>query len=133
MSNPTLDSKPRHPHAVDDGGPPNEKRRHPRVAVAVRCWITDARRTVYLRVHDLSRGGLSVRATVPFAPHEQIDVGIELPDGRFVRARGEVVWVRSSGPDPASGAANGGGPRMGARFLEFVEGEEELYKLLGNA
>jgi len=43
-----------------------------------------------------------------------------------VRARGEVVWVRSS-------AAVESGPRMGARFLEFVEGEEELYQLLGNA
>jgi hypothetical protein len=43
-----------------------------------------------------------------------------------VRAAGEVVWVRS-------GSAGESGPRMGARFLEFLEGEEELYDLLGNA
>jgi hypothetical protein len=67
-----------------------------------------------------------VRAPVPFAPSGQIEVGLELPGGRRVRARGEVVWVRPS-------SAVESGPRMGARFIEFVEGEEELYQLLGNA
>ena len=90
----------------------------------MRCWITDSRHTLYLRVHDISRGGLSVRAPVPFAPSGKIEVGLELPGGRRVRAHGEVVWVRSS-------TATESGPRMGARFLEFVEGEEELYRLLG--
>ena len=124
MSNRTLDSDPSAPRAPAE--PPREQRRHPRFELAVRCWITDARHTLYLRVHDISRGGLSVRAPVPFAPSGQIEVGLELPDGRRVRARGEVVWVRSS-------SATESGPRMGARFLEFFEGEEELYTLLGNA
>ena len=124
MSNPTLGSDPSHPKLPPD--PPREQRRHPRFELAVRCWITDARHTLYLRVHDISRGGLSVRAPVPFAPAGRIEVGLELPGGRRVRARGEVVWVRSA-------TATESGPRMGARFLEFVEGEEELYTLLGNA
>jgi hypothetical protein len=122
VSNPTLDSDSNHPKLPPE--PPREQRKYPRYELAVRCWITDARHTLYLRVHDISRGGLSVRAPVPFGPSGKIEVGLELPGGRRVRARGEVVWVRSQ---------SNTGPRMGAKFLEFVEGEEELYKLLGNA
>ncbi len=118
MSNPTLGSDPALPRAP--GEPPTEKRRHPRRDLAIRCWITDARHTLYLRVHDISRGGLSVRARVPFSPSHPIEVGIELPDGHRVRVRSEVVWVRSS----SSGES---GARMGARFVEFVEGEAEFH------
>jgi hypothetical protein len=126
VSNPTLDSDPSHQPPAADDTPEREQRRHPRLEVAVRCWITDERHTVYLRLHDISRGGLSVRAKVPFAPAGKIEVGMELPGGRRVRARGEVVWVR-----PQSTGETG--PRMGARFLDFLEGEEDLYQLLGNA
>ena len=78
MSTRTLDSDPSAPRAPAE--PPREQRRHPRFELAVRCWITDARHTLYLRVHDISRGGLSVRAPVPFAPSGQIEVGLELPE-----------------------------------------------------
>jgi hypothetical protein len=115
------------------GGPPVaeippslELRRHRRLEVLVRCWIIDPRYTVYLRLHDLSRGGLSVRAPVPFAPASHIDVNLDLPSGARLRARCEVVWVRS-------GEAGQSGPRMGARFVEFVEGEDHLYALLDAA
>lgn len=124
MSNPTLDSDPSAPKLPPE--PPREQRKHPRLELSVRCWITDARHTLYVRVHDISRGGLSVRAPVPFTPSGKIEVGLELPGGRRVRMRGEVVWVRSA-------SAVESGPRMGARFLDFVEGEEEFYDLLGNA
>ena len=126
MSTRTLDSDPAHQPPPSDGRPEREQRRHARHELAVRCWITDSRHTLYLRIHDISRGGLSVRATVPFAPHNVIEVGLELPGGRRVRARGEVVWVK-----PQASAESG--PRMGARFLDFLEGEEDLYQLLGNA
>jgi hypothetical protein len=36
-----------------------------------------------------------------------------------------VVWTRPEGGESS-------GPRMGARFLEFLEGEEALHRLLGN-
>ena len=91
MGNPALDSDPNVPKAPSD--PSREQRRHPRFELAVRCWITDSRHTLYLRVHDISKGGLSVRAPVPFAPTGKIEVGLELPGGRRVRAHGEVVWV----------------------------------------
>ena len=63
----------------------------------------------------------AVRAAPP------VELTLELPSGETVRARGEVVWVKPDNP-PA-----GGGPKMGARFLEFLEGEEELYRVLGRA
>ncbi|MDB4969097.1 MAG: hypothetical protein JWN44_4786 [Myxococcales bacterium] len=126
MSNPTLDSDPSHPPTAVAGTREHEQRRHRRLELAVRCWITNERHTLYLRVHDISQGGLSVRAMVPFTPNGAIEVGLELPDGRRVRARGEVVWIRPH----ASGES---GPRMGARFLDFLEGEDDFYALLGNA
>ena len=130
MPNPSLDGSGPKPVIRDgDEGPPHsEKRRHRRVELGVRCWLTDERHTVYLRLHDLSLGGLSVRAPVPFTPAGQIDVGLELPSGRTVRARGEIVWVRAPAPPEASAA----GPGMGVRFVAITdgEGEAELSSLL---
>jgi len=107
--------------------PPAEQRRHPRQEMPARCWLADGQHTLYLRVHDISAGGLSVRAPVPFRAAHAVEVRLELPGGVTVRARGEIVWVRPDGGEHA------GAPRMGARFLAFDEGEEELYKLLGRA
>jgi hypothetical protein len=101
---------------------PAEKRRNPRRALPARCWILDGQHTVYLRLHDLSLGGLSVSAPMPFAPHAKVEVRLELPDGKSARARGEVVWVRPSGGES--------GPRMGARFVEMLAGEQDLYNAL---
>jgi PilZ domain len=107
------------------GVPTANSRRHPRIRLAARCWIGDGRRTVYMRVHDLSRGGLSVRAPVPFAPADAVELRLELPGGRTAHARGEIVWVRP--PTPSSGEH---GARMGARFSEWLAGEDDLYNLL---
>lgn len=130
MGHPTLESHAKPPGGDGgQGGPPqHEKRRHPRLEVGVRCWLTNDRHTVYLRVHDLSLGGLSVRAPVPFTPSGRVEVGLELPGGRKVRARGEIVWVRTREVEASSV-----GPLMGARFVEFTEGEAELTTLLGHA
>ena len=122
---PKLD--PRNPEPPEPPKSPfSENRRHERRGLPVRCWIVDGRHTVYLRVHDVSAGGLSVRAPVPFHPAGPVEMRVELPGGTLVRARGEVVWVRPDGGEVS-------GPRMGARFLEFLEGEEELYKAVGRA
>jgi hypothetical protein len=112
-----------------------EKRRFPRRQLAVRCWIRDARSTLYARVHDVSLGGLSIRAPIAFAPMAELELAIVLPgdpanpDGLVARARGRVVWVRAQqgdGPGP-------GVPRMGAEFLDFLDGEQALRRLIGNA
>jgi hypothetical protein len=119
---------PSQPQPIAPSEPHRELRRHPRLELPVRCWIVDEKHTVYLRLHDLSRGGLSVRAPMSFTPHHLVDLTLELPGGQTVRARGEVVWVKPDAP-PAAGS----GPKMGARFLEFLEGEEDLYRVLGRA
>ena len=127
MGHPTLDTGPAPVIDEDDLRAGPEKRRHRRVEVGVRCWLTNDRHTVYLRLHDLSRGGLSVRAHVPFSPAGRVEVGLELPSGVKVRARGEIVWVRAHAPGATATAP---GPLMGARFVEFTEGESELNTLL---
>jgi PilZ domain len=107
------------------GVPSLNTRRHPRVRLAARCWIGDGRRTVYMRIHDVSRGGLSVGAPVPFAPSDEVELRLELPGGRTARARGEIVWVRR--PREPGGDESA---RMGARFVEWLAGEDELADLL---
>jgi len=123
------------PREPPTGAPPppaapsyTEARRHPRVELPARCWIEDGEHTLYLRLHDLSRGGLSVRAPVPFAAARRLTLRLELPSGGELRAIAEVVWVRGTPPADQPSCA-----RMGARFLEFLEGEEALYTLLGQA
>jgi hypothetical protein len=123
-----LDPRERQNRPAPPAPPHGETRSHPRVELPARCWIEDGEHTFYLRVHDVSRGGLSVRAPTPFSKSHRIVLRLELPGERTVRARAEVVWVRDS---PAAETASGA--RMGARFLEFLEGEEDLYQLLGNA
>ena len=113
-----------------------EKRRFPRHQLAVRCWIRDAQTTLYARVHDVSLGGLSIRAPIAFAPKAELELAIVLPGDPAnptgllaIRARGRVVWVRASqgdGPGP-------GVPRMGAEFLDFIDGEQTLRRLIGSA
>jgi hypothetical protein len=116
---------PHVPASPDDQPRPfAEKRKHPRHQVSIRCWIGDGRHTVYLRLHDLSLGGLSVRASVPFPPHRELELSLELPHHGRVRARGRVVWVRPATDD------SGDGPRMGAEFVEFLAGEDHLAALL---
>ncbi len=101
-----------------------EQRRHPRRSLPVRCWIAQGDHTVYLRLHDVSLGGLSVRAPVPFSAGAELALELELPSGRRVLARACVVWSRH---------AEASGPRMGASFTEFLSGQDDLQRLLLDA
>jgi hypothetical protein len=111
------------PPSAGDGAldtPQDNRRKHPRVRIAARCWIVGGRHTLYVRIHDISRGGLSVRAPVPFRPNEKLDLRLELPGGRQISAEAVVVWTRTELPTPS-------GPRMGARFVLFRdEGDSVL-------
>ena len=121
-----------------------EKRRYPRRQLAVRCWIGDGHHTLFARLHDLSLGGLSLRAPVPFAPRAELEVALMLPgtiedphSAVAIRARGRVVWARradgvgrASPPFGRRALTQPSGPRMGAEFVEFLEGEALLRKLI---
>lgn len=121
-----------------------EKRRFPRRQLSVRCWMGDGSHTVYARVHDVSLGGLSIRVPVPFSPDTKLELALVVtggdvddPNGEVsIRARGRVVWVRDPFPiAPARrtgrGAPSPGAPRMGAEFVQFVEGEALFRRLVG--
>jgi hypothetical protein len=117
-----LDLRP--PQPTPPAPPPYvSKRRHPRHQLPIRCWIADGVHTVYLRVHDVSAGGLSVRAPVAFEPQHVVEVRLELPGGRLARLSGRVVWVRHD--------AEVSGPRMGAEFVEVIDGGDDLFSLVG--
>jgi len=100
-----------------------EKRRHPRRQLGVRCWLADGESTLYARVYDVSTGGLSIRAPVPFRPGTELELSIVLSSSTAVRAIGRVVWV----------SARGGGPRMGAEFVRFQSGHAALDRLFEGA
>ena len=95
-----------------DSAGETQRRQYPRRPTTAHCWITDPYHTAYLRMQDISLGGLSVGALLPFPTESEIEVRIELPFGRQVRARGYVVWRKDM--------------RLGARFLEILEGQGDL-------
>lgn len=107
-----------------------EKRAHRRYQLAVRCWLADGQRTLYAPVHDVSAGGLSLRAPALFAPDAELELSLVLPPTEntrphgelAIRTRGRVVWVQK--PSATSRA------HMGARFLDVLD-EVLLGRLLG--
>jgi hypothetical protein len=115
-----------------------EKRRHPRRQLTVRCWMSDGQHTLYARVHDVSLGGLSIRAPVAFSPNVELQLALvlasDLADHEAtvsIRAQGRVVWVRSPRGDLDPLRARSA-PRMGAEFLRVLEGEDMLRDLIGH-
>ena len=123
-----------------------EKRRFPRRPLSLRCWMGDGTHTLYVRLHDVSLGGLSVRAPVPFSPSTKLELALVISGGYLadplgtiaIRAHGRVVWVRPADgprhlPHRTPIAARRGltsGSRMGAEFVAFTEGEELLRRLV---
>jgi len=120
-----------------------EKRRRPRRQLSVRCWMGDGSHTVYARVHDVSLGGLSIRVPVPFSPNTKLDLALVLAGGEVdnpngevaIRASGRVVWVREPFPIAPTrraerSALRPGAPRMGAEFVQFVDGEALFRRLV---
>jgi c-di-GMP-binding flagellar brake protein YcgR len=89
--------------------PPNDKRRHPRVANRITVESPD--RKLLLETVDLSAGGLSCRAPVFLAPMTKMAVSLVLPgNGGAEKAdqvvRGEAVVVRTE-PEKDAAPADG--------------------------
>jgi hypothetical protein len=91
----------------------SERRRHLRQRIHRRALFDTKQRAVFTRLHDISEGGLSVRAPMPFAPGEELVV--TLGD---VRVRVQVRWTNER---PRVG--------MGFRILEVLDGGEEFLTL----
>lgn len=99
--------------APDSCRPVEERRNHRRHRVLERAWFDGEARAVYTRLHDISRGGLSVRGAMPFQDGERLTVTL-----RGVRAHAEVSWRSDRAP-----------AGMGFRFVEVLDGEDELLEL----
>jgi hypothetical protein len=100
---------PAAPHEID------ERRRHRRRRSFERAWFDSKTRAVYVRLWDISRGGVSVRGAMPFSDGETLTVTLG-----GVRVRAEVSW-RSERPVAGTGF----------RFVEVLDGEDELIALTG--
>ena len=91
----------------------DERRRHLRQRIFERAWFDGEARAVYTRIHDISRGGLSVRGAMPFEDGEALTVTLG-----GLRVRAEVSWRNER---PVAGT--------GFRFVEVLDGEDELTAL----
>jgi Tfp pilus assembly protein PilZ len=71
---------------------------------------------------NLSRGGVFVRTTEPFAPGRRVLVEVTLPDGRGFDSVGRVAWVQRR-IAPGTHAAQPDGDGIGIEFLGAAPGD----------
>ena len=114
-----------------------EKRRHPRVAVAWQAAVELSDRREEVQLKDISLGGAFVVCREPLALNDRFKITIIIPDQGPLALNAEVVW--SNANIPKEKVVNRG---MGIRFIEneemerrqlqgaiaaaFGEGEEKL-------
>ena len=99
---------------------PDERRRYRRFPSGLKCWLTCEARLVYVRLRDLSRGGLGLRAPTNFAAGDAAEAIVEDPARQqSLRARCEIVW---SHPDEDHPDHTG----TGVRFVEILDGTDVL-------
>ena len=114
-----------------------EKRRHPRVAIAWPAAVELSGRREEVKLKDISLGGAFVVCREPLALNDRFKITIIIPDHGPLALNAEVVW--SNANIPREKVVNRG---MGIRFIEneqmerrqlqaaitaaFEEGEEKL-------
>jgi Tfp pilus assembly protein PilZ len=95
-------------------------RKFERFPTNLRCWLRARGRTVYVRLRDISRGGVGLRTSTNFSRGDHAELVLEQTrPPATMHARAEVVW---SHPDPENPDHAG----TGLRFVEIVEGESLL-------
>jgi Tfp pilus assembly protein PilZ len=73
----------------------SERRIHPRVNTDARCWLERESITLYGTVSNISQGGLFLCTPVTLSVGENVDLSIDLENGR-VNAQGHIVWANST-------------------------------------
>ena len=105
---------------MSDGG--SKQERAPRFTVdwcvSLRCPTWGAARQVVAA--NISRGGVFIRTPEPPAVGARVHVGIELPDGTFLRLGGECVHVRDAA-QAGPGRHPGCGVRIDAKHAPDLE------------
>ena len=72
----------------------SENRKHERVPTQLRCWCEGDNVTLYVRITNLSEGGLFVRTSTPLACGAQAVVRLTPGGDPELQARATVVWLR---------------------------------------
>ena len=84
----------------------------PRVEVRLPIQVQSPLVRSHGLTQNLSRGGLKVQTSCPFAPRSEVHVRLQLPGhAEPLRPLAQVVWARSLGAQPTT--------EMGLRFLEI--------------
>jgi c-di-GMP-binding flagellar brake protein YcgR len=95
-----------------------EKRRHPRIAIAWQAVIEQSGHRAEVQLRDISLGGAFVVCADPLALNQKFKISINIPDQEPLLLNAEVVW--SNANIPRDKVVNRG---MGIRFIENEEQE----------
>jgi len=95
-----------------------EKRRHPRVAIAWQAVIEQSGNRAEVQLKDISLGGAFVVCADPPALNQKFKISIYIPDQEPLPLNAQVVW--SNANIPREQVVNRG---MGIRFIENEEQE----------
>ncbi len=110
-------------HLPDADLTESNRRRHPRVPLASRCWCETDGITLYARLVNVSEGGVFIRTFAPLRLGSPAKVRFVIDgSGREVTAEAEVVWVREAGSEPVPT------PGMGLRFVGIGEEQRSLLR-----
>ena len=79
--------------------PPGTRRRHARVTLCKKVFVTRGGISHELYTETLSAGGMYIRKKEPFPTGSEIDIRIPLEEGRDIQLRGLVVYTRNNFSD----------------------------------
>jgi Tfp pilus assembly protein PilZ len=96
----------------------DDRRRHPRGALAVEVKLQDSGTSYAGSAENLSAGGLFISIVEEFELGALLHVSCTLSDGRVVRADGLVSWTRGQDTDVE--------PGIGVEFLAMTDEDRKL-------
>ncbi|MFZ5471906.1 MAG: TIGR02266 family protein [Myxococcota bacterium] len=99
-----------------------ENRRHKRVLSRLRCWCEGQNVTLFVRIGDLSEGGLFLRTSTPLERGTKALLRFQVGEAAEVETRATVMWARGDGEEQP--------PGMGLQFEELAPGTRELIRRL---
>jgi len=98
-----------------------ENRKHERYPSRLRCWCESENITLYVRIANLSEGGLFLQTNTPMEAGRRTLLRLSGRDVREVMAEAVVVWNRPQRQEK-------GPPGMGLKFEELDSGALALLR-----
>lgn len=100
-----------------------EQRRHPRLEFDQRAWCEHDNLTLYLPVGNVSREGMFLQTTTPFALGDRMRVSFDPPaeGGESIIAQVEIVWSCKT----ARGTSG-----VGVKVLKMEQGAQQFARIL---